>query len=89
MWEGFNGYPLRKDFPLRGIDTGAAIYPEIFPEGGGPMQGSTGKDVSEVNLWRGPWALFGRGPTAEGAATPGLPSAPNPTESSSPKTTKE
>jgi NADH-quinone oxidoreductase subunit C len=35
-WEGFNGYPLRKDFPLEGIDTGAAIYPEEWPEGGGP-----------------------------------------------------
>ena len=23
-WEGFNGHPLRKDFPLEGIDTGAA-----------------------------------------------------------------
>jgi NADH-quinone oxidoreductase subunit C len=85
MWEGFNGYPLRKDFPLRGIDTGAAIYPEIFPEGGGPKEGSTGKDVADVNLWRGPWKLFGRGPTAEGAATPGLPAAPVPAESS-PKT---
>ena len=35
-WDGFNGYPLRKDFPLEGIDTGAAIYPEEWPEGGGP-----------------------------------------------------
>ncbi|MDQ3284055.1 MAG: NADH-quinone oxidoreductase subunit C, partial [Acidobacteriota bacterium] len=31
MWEGFNGFPLRKDFPVRGIDTGARIYPEVFP----------------------------------------------------------
>ncbi len=38
-WEGFHGHPLRKDFPLEGIDTGAAIYPEIFPPGGGPQQG--------------------------------------------------
>ena len=45
MWEGFNGHPLRKDFPIRGIDTGARIYPEVFPEGGGPKAGSTGKDV--------------------------------------------
>lgn len=36
-WEGFNGHPLRKDFPVEGIDTGAAIYPEVFPEGGGPQ----------------------------------------------------
>jgi NADH-quinone oxidoreductase subunit C len=24
LWEGFDGHPLRKDFPLEGIDTGAA-----------------------------------------------------------------
>jgi NADH-quinone oxidoreductase subunit C len=24
LWEGFQGHPLRKDFPLAGIDTGAA-----------------------------------------------------------------
>jgi NADH-quinone oxidoreductase subunit C len=35
-WEGFHGYPLRKDFPVEGIDTGAAIYPEEWPEGAGP-----------------------------------------------------
>jgi NADH-quinone oxidoreductase subunit C len=35
-WEGFHGHPLRKDFPLEGIDTGAAIYPEEWPEGAGP-----------------------------------------------------
>ncbi len=35
-WEGFNGHPLRKDFPVEGIDTGAAIYPEAYPPGGGP-----------------------------------------------------
>ena len=35
-WDGFKGHPLRKDFPLEGIDTGAAIYPEEWPEGGGP-----------------------------------------------------
>ena len=36
-WEGFNGHPLRKDFPLEGIDTGAAIYPDVYPAGGGPL----------------------------------------------------
>jgi NADH-quinone oxidoreductase subunit C len=36
-WEGFNGHPLRKDFPVEGIDTGAAIYPEVYPAGGGPL----------------------------------------------------
>jgi NADH-quinone oxidoreductase subunit C len=35
-WEGFNGHPLRKDFPVEGIDTGAAIYPDVYPPGGGP-----------------------------------------------------
>jgi NADH-quinone oxidoreductase subunit C len=37
-WEGFHGHPLRKDFPLEGIDTGAAVYPEEWPEGGGPSR---------------------------------------------------
>ena len=36
-WEGFNGHPLRKDFPVEGIDTGAAIYPEHYGEGDGPI----------------------------------------------------
>jgi len=53
MWDGFNGHPLRKDFPIRGIDTGARIYPEVFPEGGGPKAGSTGKDVKDVNVYKG------------------------------------
>ncbi len=35
-WDGFQGHPLRKDFPVEGIDTGAAIYPDRYPEGGGP-----------------------------------------------------
>jgi len=35
-WDGFSGHPLRKDFPLEGIYTGAAIYPEEWPAGGGP-----------------------------------------------------
>jgi NADH-quinone oxidoreductase subunit C len=35
-WDGFLGHPLRKDFPIEGIDTGAAIYPDRYPEGGGP-----------------------------------------------------
>ena len=37
LWEGFNGYPLRKDFPVEGIDTGVAIYPEYYQEGTGPI----------------------------------------------------
>ena len=40
LWEGFNGYPLRKDFPIEGIDTGAAIYPEYYQEEAGPVIGT-------------------------------------------------
>jgi NADH-quinone oxidoreductase subunit C len=65
MWEGFNGHPLRKDFPIRGIDTGARIYPEVFPEGGGPKSGSTGKDVKDVNVHQGEWKRFGVWPPAQ------------------------
>jgi len=68
MWEGFNGHPLRKDFPIRGIDTGARIYPEVFREGGGPKAGSTGKDVKDVNIYKGEWAHYGTWPVAEIAA---------------------
>jgi len=65
MWDGFNGFPLRKDFPIRGIDTGARIYPEVFPAGGGPMAGSTGKDVKDVNIYKGEWSHYGLAPVAE------------------------
>jgi NADH-quinone oxidoreductase subunit C len=65
MWEGFNGHPLRKDFPIRGIDTGARIYPEVFPEGGGPKAGSTGKDVKDVNIYQGEWNRYGTWPAAQ------------------------
>ena len=68
MWEGFNGHPLRKDFPVRGIDTGARIYPEVFPEGGGPKAGSTGKDVKDVNLYKEEWKHYGVWPAASIAA---------------------
>jgi NADH-quinone oxidoreductase subunit C len=37
-WDGFNGHPLRKDFPVIGVDTGAAVYPDTYPEGGGPVK---------------------------------------------------
>lgn len=70
MWEGFNGHPLRKDFPLRGIDTGARIYPEIFTDGQGPKEGSTGKDASDVNLYEGEWLHYGRGPVDPEARPP-------------------
>ena len=40
MWEGFEGHPLRKDFPVEGLDTGAAIYPEYYDESAGPVTGT-------------------------------------------------
>ncbi len=40
LWEGFNGYPLRKDFPVEGLDTGSAIYPEYYQETAGPVAGT-------------------------------------------------
>jgi NADH-quinone oxidoreductase subunit C len=40
MWEGFTGHPLRKDFPVEGIDTGAAIYPEFYGDQTGPVAGT-------------------------------------------------
>ena len=40
MWEGFNGFPLRKEFPVEGIDTGAAIYPEEYTGTSGPIAGT-------------------------------------------------
>ena len=40
LWEGFNGYPLRKEFPVEGIDTGAAIYPEFYEDSAGPVAGT-------------------------------------------------
>ena len=40
LWEGFNGHPLRKDFPVEGIDTGSAIYPEYYDQTAGPVTGT-------------------------------------------------
>jgi NADH-quinone oxidoreductase subunit C len=31
LWEGFEGHPLRKDFPLAGIDTGGPAAPAATP----------------------------------------------------------
>lgn len=81
MWEGFNGFPLRKDFPIRGVDTGARIYPEVFPEGGGPKAGSTGKPAADVNVYKGEWKRYGTWPAAQiggggnGAKAPAKPAA--------------
>ncbi len=61
LWEGFNGYPLRKDFPVEGIDTGSAIYPEYYEEGQGPISGTgTG--------WKPPKAEGEGGADAQGRA---------------------
>ncbi|MBV8516595.1 MAG: NADH-quinone oxidoreductase subunit C [Acidobacteria bacterium] len=87
MWDGFNGHPLRKDFPIRGIDTGARIYPEVFPEGGGPKAGSTGKPVNDVNLYKGEWKAYGSSPAAQigGGAKPAPPKpAPKPVAAPAP-----
>ncbi|HEY3053531.1 MAG TPA: NADH-quinone oxidoreductase subunit C [Thermoanaerobaculia bacterium] len=78
MWEGFNGHPLRKDFPVRGIDTGARIYPEVFPAGGGPKPGSTGKDVNDVNIYSGEWTRYGMWPIAAARAAAGTKQEPAP-----------
>lgn len=80
MWEGFNGHPLRKDFPIRGIDTGARIYPEVFPEGGGPKAGSTGKPANDVNVYKGEWKRYGAWPPAQigGAGNGAKAPAPKP-----------
>src|ERR1044071_1197097 len=80
MWDGFNGHPLRKDFPIRGIDTGARIYPEVFPAGGGPKAGSTGKPANDVNVYKGEWKKYGTWPAAQigGAPKPAVAAAPKP-----------
>jgi NADH-quinone oxidoreductase subunit C len=44
-WDGFHGHPLRKDFPIEGIDTGAAIYPDRYPDGGGPAPDDSNRKV--------------------------------------------
>jgi NADH-quinone oxidoreductase subunit C len=86
MWDGFNGHPLRKDFPIRGIDTGARIYPEVFPEGGGPKPGSTGKDAKDVNLYKGEWKRYGTWPPAQiGGQIGGGTAAPKPAAKPAPK----
>lgn len=62
LWDGFNGYPLRKDFPVEGIDTGAAAYPESYGPSAGPVAGSgTG------------WKPKGAAPPAKPATKPVVP----------------
>jgi NADH-quinone oxidoreductase subunit C len=31
LWDGFDGHPMRKDFPLAGITTGAGVDPDLPP----------------------------------------------------------
>jgi NADH-quinone oxidoreductase subunit C/D len=38
LWEGFDGHPLRKDFPLAGIDTGAGLSLEPLGPDDIPVQ---------------------------------------------------
>ncbi len=76
MWDEFNGHPLRKDFPLRGIDTGARIYPEVFAEGAGPQPGSTGKDHTDVHRYEGEWPRIGTWPAARTPQDEQMPPAP-------------
>jgi NADH-quinone oxidoreductase subunit C len=65
LWEGFNGFPLRKDFPIEGIDTGSAIYPEYYEQSAGPVAGTgTG--------WKPPKPPAPPAP----AAAPVVPAAP-------------
>ena len=41
-------WSLRKEFPVEGIDTGAAIYPEYYDQSQGPISGDgTGWKVPE------------------------------------------
>jgi len=55
MWEGFHGHPLRKDFPIEGIDTGAAIYPEYYDDAAGPIGGTgTGWKPSKAEADQAP-----------------------------------
>jgi len=55
-WEGFNGHPLRKEFPIEGIDTGAAIYPDTYPEGGGPVKPKENAPCLTSRNSRSTWA---------------------------------
>jgi NADH-quinone oxidoreductase subunit C len=40
LWEGFNGHPLRKDFPVEGIDTGAPSTPSTTTRSGPGIAGT-------------------------------------------------
>jgi NADH-quinone oxidoreductase subunit C len=69
LWEGFNGFPLRKDFPIEGIDTGSAIYPEYYEQSAGPVAGTgTG--------WKPPKPPAPPAPAAAPVAAPPTAGAP-------------
>jgi NADH-quinone oxidoreductase subunit C len=84
LWEGFNGFPLRKDFPVEGIDTGSAIYPEYYEEKAGPVTG-TGTGWKPAKPPAPPGAAPAPKPAAPAAAPkpappvpPAAPAAPAP-----------
>ncbi len=71
MWEGFNGHPLRKEFPVEGVDTGAAIYPEYYEDEAGPVAGTgTGWKPAPPPEPEPPAAETADGSPEEGSADP-------------------
>ena len=70
-WEGFNGHPLRKDFPVEGIDTGAAIYPDVYPPEAGrrAMRRKTGKGVRHERLPTSPSSTSRKWRSTSGPST--------------------
>ena len=82
LWEGFNGFPLRKDFPVEGIDTGAAIYPEYYEEKAGPVAG-TGTGWKPAKPPAPPAPAKPAAPAAA-PATPVAPVAPKPAPPATP-----
>jgi NADH-quinone oxidoreductase subunit C len=79
LWEGFNGYPLRKDFPVEGIDTGAAIYPEYYEEKAGPVTGTgTGWKPAKAPGAAPAAPAKPAAPAAPAAAAPPKPAPPAP-----------
>jgi NADH-quinone oxidoreductase subunit C len=86
LWEGFNGFPLRKDFPVEGIDTGAAIYPEYYEEKAGPVAGTgTGwKPAKPPAPPAPPKPAAPAVPAAAAPATLAAPVAPKPAPAAAP-----
>ncbi len=77
LWEGFNGFPLRKDFPVEGIDTGSAIYPEYYEQKAGPVTGTgTGWKPAKPPAPPKPAAPAAAPPAAPPAVPPVTPATP-------------